>query len=150
MIALRIGTHSILCSAFIVALILTVSTPAYAPGTIYLDEILPRLKESPELVQEINRALKAARVRAKNIECLGGRFGGHWPHLAAMRALPYSCKIGSRVLSIQGEVLVYDDAGNSWDMNEDLPDDEQEKMFKKATNFVERNFKWTWEDNRDE
>jgi hypothetical protein len=112
-------------------------TAAWAPGSISLDEVMEKLKDNAKLVDEINAELKAQNLSADKIICTGARFGGNWTNLGGARAIPFNCEIGPRTLDIDGELHIYDDAGNELDMNAD-------EAPAKATDYKQTNVTWKW------
>ena len=108
-------------------------TAAWAPGSISLDEVMEKLKDNAELVDEINAELKAQNLGADKIICTGARFGGNWTNLGGARAIP--CEIGPRTLDVDGELHIYDDADNELDMNAN-------ETPAKATDYKQTNITW--------
>jgi hypothetical protein len=53
------------------------------------------------------------------------------------RAIPFKCEIGPRTLDIDGELHIYDDAGDELDMNAD-------ETPAKATDCKQTNITWKW------
>lgn len=76
-------------------------------------------------------------MSADKIICTGARFGGNWTNLGGARAIPFNCVIGPRTLDIDGELHIYDDAGNELDMNAD-------EAPAKATDYKQTNITWKW------
>jgi hypothetical protein len=74
--------------------IFALSTPAWAPGTLGLDEVLAAVKTEPKLVAEIERELKKDGRKADRLTCMGARHGNQWKYLGGARAAPSSCVIG--------------------------------------------------------
>src|SRR5450759_1345327 len=70
--------------------IFALSTPAWAPGTLGLDEVLAAVKTEPKLVAEIERALQKDGRKADRLTCMGARHGNQWKYLGGARAAPYS------------------------------------------------------------
>ena len=65
--------------------ILALSTPAWAPGTLGLDEVLAAVKAEPKLVAEIERELKKDGRKADRLTCMGARHGSQWKYLGGAR-----------------------------------------------------------------
>ena len=86
------------------------STPAWAPGTLGLDEVLAAVKTEPKLVTEIERELKDGR-KADRLTCMGARHGSQWKYLG--RARPYSCVIGKREITIDADRAYFDAKGQN-------------------------------------
>ena len=68
--------------------IFALSTPAWAPGTLGLDEVLAAVKTEPKLVAEIERALQKDGRKADRLTCMGARHGSQWKYLGGARAAP--------------------------------------------------------------
>lgn len=127
---LRIFAATLLAAA-------SLSTPAWAPGSLSLEEVLMAVKAAPKLVAEMNAELKKSGVAPDQVICWAGRHGRHWKYLGGMRAAPYSCKIGQREVTIEADRSYFDVRGrNLGDVDHAPPE--------KAKTFRERNFRWTW------
>jgi hypothetical protein len=113
-------------------------SPAWAPGSITLDEVIEQLQEQEKLTAEIFAELKAQNLKAEEVICIGSRFGGQWRNLGGARAVPYDCEIGKKKLAIEGTVHVYDDNGKELDMNEDA-------SFEHAAEYRQADITWKWQ-----
>ena len=112
-------------------------TTAWAPGSIALDEVMDQLRDNAKLVDELSAELKAQNLNAADINCTGARFGGNWTNLGGARAIPFNCAIGKRTVDIDGELHLYDGAGNELDMDaDDTPE--------KATEYKQLNLTRKW------
>jgi hypothetical protein len=119
------------------AFVLLGATAAWAPGSISLDEVMEQLKDTAKLVDELNAELRAQNLSAAGVNCIGTRFGGNWTNLGGARAIPFNCQIGPRTIEIDGELHLYDAAGNELDMGaDDTPE--------KAASFKQLNLTWQW------
>lgn len=117
--------------------LVVLSTPAWAPGSLGLDEVLVAVKAQPKLVAEIKRELNKLDLTAKGVTCIGARHGNQWKYLGGSRAAPYSCVIGKRELTVEADRTYYDAQGRSLgDVEHASPE--------KAKTFRETNFRWTW------
>ena len=113
------------------------SSPAWAPGSLGLDEVLKAVKGSPKLAAEINAELKKDGLKAEDVICIGARFGRHWEYLGGMRAAPYECKIGKREITIEADQALFDAKGKPLgDVNDADP--------ARAKTLRETNFRWKW------
>ncbi len=112
-------------------------TPAWAPGSLRLDEVLLAVSSAPRLTAEIQTALDKDGVKADKVICWGGRHGRHWKYLSGVRSAPYSCKIGRRQLTIEADVIYFDRQGRSLGDVDHAPPE-------KAKTFRQSNFRWTW------
>jgi hypothetical protein len=113
------------------------ATAAWAPGSISFDEVMDQLEDNAKLIGELNAELKAQNLKPENITCIGARFGGNWTNLGGARAIPFNCQIGPRTIDIDGELHIYDAAGNELDMNaDDTP--------VRATDYKQLNITWKW------
>jgi hypothetical protein len=65
--------------------IFALSTPAWAPGTLGLDEVLAAVKTEPKLLAEIERELKKDGSKADRLTCMGARHGNQWKYLGGAR-----------------------------------------------------------------
>ena len=55
--------------------LVALSTPAWAPGSLGLDEVLVAVKSEPKLVAEIECELKQDGLKANRVICIGARHG---------------------------------------------------------------------------
>lgn len=117
--------------------LVALSTPAWAPGSLGLDEVLVAVKAQPKLVAEIKRELNKRGLTAKGVTCIGARHGNQWKYLGGSRAAPYSCVMGKRELTIEADRTYYDAKGRSLGDVEHAPPE-------KAKTFRESNFRWSW------
>jgi hypothetical protein len=117
--------------------IFALSTPAWAPGTLGLDEVLAAVKTEPKLVAEIERELKKDGRKADRLTCMGARHGNQWKYLGGARAAPYSCVIGQREITIEADRAYFDAEGQNLG-------DVEHASFDEAKTFRETNFRWTW------
>ena len=125
-------------SVSLLGALVALSTPAWAPGSLGLDEVLVAVKAQPKLVAEIERELKKDGLKAKGVTCIGARHGNQWTYLGGSRAAPYSCVIGKRELTIEADRTYYDAQGHNLG-------DVEHASFTKAKTFRESNFRWTWQ-----
>jgi hypothetical protein len=119
------------------ALIALAAAPAWAGGTLGLDEVLVAVEKSPNLVSEIQAELGKNNLKAGEVTCLGARHGNQWTYLGGGRAAPYDCEIGQRSLHIEADRVYFDTRGKLLG-NLDKADP------KRAKTFREDNFRWTW------
>ena len=120
-----------------IAFALLGSGTAWAPGTITLDEVMDQLKAEPKLIAEIEAELKAQKIAADSVICVGSRFGGHWHELGGARSVPYECDIGHRKLEIEGTVKLFDGQGREIDMGD-------EKAPEIAFDYSQTDLSWSW------
>ncbi len=120
-----------------IAFALLGSGTAWAPGTIALDEVMDQLKGEPKLIAEIEAELKAQKIAADAVICVGSRFGGHWRELGGARSVPYECDIGKRKLEIDGTVKLFDEKGREIDMGD-------EKAPEIAFDYSQTGLSWSW------
>jgi hypothetical protein len=111
--------------------------PAWAEGTLGLDEVLAAVGKAPKLVLEIQAELGNNNLKAENVSCLGARHGNQWKYLGGGRAAPYQCDIGQRSLNIEADRVYFDPRGK-------LLGDLDKADPKRAKTFQESNFRWTW------
>ncbi|MEJ2379129.1 MAG: hypothetical protein P8Y71_28295 [Pseudolabrys sp.] len=135
----RISIFAVALAGAVVAL----STPAWAPGSLGLDEVLKAVKGNHKLVAEIKRELKKNGLPADKVICEGARFGHQWKYLGGGRAAPYSCVIGKHELTIDAKLTFYDAKGHS------LGSAMNDTTFAKAKTFRETHFKWKWAKPKD-
>jgi len=81
---------------------------AQAEGSIGLGEVMEQLKDNGALIAELDAELKKQHLEAKDVACIGSRFGHHWTHLGGARSIPFECEIGARKIEIDGELQLYD------------------------------------------
>jgi hypothetical protein len=112
-------------------------TPAWAPGSLALHDVQMAVRGAPNLVDEVNRALKASGLAAGDVACWAARHGHHFKYLAGRRAAPYECTFGQRTLTIEADITYYDTKGRP------LGDIETVDP-RRAKSFRESNFRWTW------
>jgi len=129
-------------SVCLLGAVLAPSTPAWAPGSLGLDEVLVAVKSEPKLVAEIERELKQDGLKANRVICIGARHGNQWKYLGGSRAAPYSCVIGKRELTIEADCTYYDAQGRSLG-------DVEHASFTEAKTFRQTNFRWTWKKAED-
>jgi hypothetical protein len=117
----------LLVSAVTTMLISTV--PAWAPGTITFEEVMGFARNAPNLVLEIENAMKQENMKADSIPCSALRFGHHWTKLGGGRTLPFWCRIGKQYLTINSDLEFLDSEGtiivggiNNPDVFEDATD----------------------------
>ena len=125
-----------ICVAAVIAMSIGLGA-AQAGGSIGLDEVMEQLKHDSKLISDINAELKKQNLKAGDVVCIGSRFGNQWTHLGGARSIPYECDIGSRKLSIDGELHLYDKAGKELDLDGAATPD-------KAVSYKQTNLKWTW------
>jgi hypothetical protein len=118
-------------------LIALIAVPAWADGTLGLDEVLTAVGTSPKLTAEIQAEVAKNNLRPADVTCLGARHGNQWTWLGGGRAAPYNCEIGQRSLHIEADRIYFDARGKS------LGDVEKADQ-KRAKTFQESNFRWTW------
>jgi len=122
----------------LLALVLEIGIgPAWAPGTLSLQDVLNAVKDVPQLVAAINNELKNSGLDVEKVVCSAGRHGNHWKYLAGRRAAPYECAFGKRTLTVDAQQTYYDAKGRS------LGDIEKADP-RRAKTFREKNFRWTW------
>jgi hypothetical protein len=125
-------------TAFALAgLIAFATVPAWAEGSLGLDEVLVAVAKSPNLVTEIQAELAKNKLKPADLTCMGARHGNQWTYLGGGRAAPYDCDIGPRSLHIEADRVYFDARGKS------LGDVEKADQ-KRAKTFREDNFRWTW------
>jgi hypothetical protein len=117
------------------------TTPAWAPGSLGLDEVLQAVKSDPKLVREIEVELRKRDLKVGEVTCIAARHGNHWKHLGGGRAAPYECTIGDRELKIDAERTYLDANGRKLGQLGQAPD---QRLFEKARSFRETKFTWTW------
>jgi hypothetical protein len=113
------------------------TAPAWAGGTLSLDEVLTAVAKAPKLVAEIKTELDKNGLKPADVTCIGARHGNHWKYLGGGRAAPYECEIGARSVKIEADRVYFDAGGKS------LGDLEKVNP-KQAKTFQESNFRWTW------
>jgi len=106
-------------------------------GTLFLDDIAPLIKKSPQLHGEVAAALAKLNRKAEDIVCSGMRFPGTWKELGGARVAPYSCEIGDQSLEIRARVRVTRGKGKVYETI--TPD-----AMKNADTVNEDNPTWTW------
>jgi hypothetical protein len=111
--------------------------PAWAPGSLSLQDVLAAVKDVPKLEAEITGELKSSGLNAEKVVCWAARHGNHWKYLGGKRAAPYECESGQRKLTIEAEITYYDAKGRSLG-DADVADPRRAKTFR------EKNFRWAW------
>lgn len=117
------------------------TAPAWAPGSLGLDEVLEAVTGAPKLVAEINAELAKAGLKVEDVVCSGARHGNHWKYLGGGRAAPYECMIGKREIEIDADRTYYDERGRALGNVDEVA---AKKAFARAKTFRETNFRWTW------
>ena len=118
-------------------LIALVAAPAWAAGSLGLDEVLVAVAKAPKLVAEIQAELSKNNLKPGDVTCIGARHGNQWTYLGGGRAAPYGCEIGQRSLSIEADRVYFDASGK-------LLGDLEKASPKRAKTFREDNFRWSW------
>ncbi|MFZ2159636.1 MAG: hypothetical protein WAV72_26425 [Bradyrhizobium sp.] len=113
------------------------AAPAFAGGSLGLDEVLKAVATAPKLVAEIQAELGKNNLGPGDVVCGGARHGNHWKYLGGGRAAPYECEIGKRTLEIEADRTYFDARGKS------LGDLEKADP-QRARTFREDNFRWSW------
>jgi hypothetical protein len=113
------------------------AAPAFAGGSLGLDEVLKAVATAPKLVAEIQAELGKNNLEPGDVVCGGARHGNHWKYLGGGRAAPYECEIGKRTLEIEADRTYFDGRGKS------LGDLEKADP-QRAKTFREDNFRWSW------
>jgi hypothetical protein len=127
--------------AVLLAALAISTTPAWAPGSLGLEEVLQAVRSEPKLVGEIEVELRKRDLKAADVTCIGARHGNQWKFLSGGRAAPYECTIGDRELRIEAERTYYDINGHKLGQLGQVPD---ERLFNRAKSFHETRFSWTW------
>ncbi len=117
------------------------ATPAWAPGSLGLAEVLAAVKGEPKLVSEIEVELRKRDLKVVDVICVAARHGNQWRHLGGGRAAPYECTIGDRTLRIDAERTYYDINGRKLGQLGQTPD---KRLFDRAKSFRETKLRWTW------
>jgi hypothetical protein len=68
------------------------SQTALAGGTLGLGEIMPLIRQSKKLTQEVNTALQNTGQKPDQITCVGVRLGRQFQPLDAYRVAPFDCR----------------------------------------------------------
>ena len=99
--------------AIVVAVVAAIVTPAWAGGSLGLDEAIAEIfVADPALVAEIEAAVKRDGRAAEDIVCVAGnRLGSAWTMLGGVRVLPIDCAIDGRTLHVEGRVVFRDGRG---------------------------------------
>ena len=135
------GGSRVLSLAALLAALAISATPAWAPGSLGLDDVLRAVQSEPRLVSEIEVELRKRDLKAADVTCIGVRHGNQWNFLSGGRAAPYDCTIGGRELHIEAERTYYDINGHRLGQLGQVPD---ERLYKRAKSFRETRFTWTW------
>ncbi|MBI5264727.1 MAG: hypothetical protein HY852_23270 [Bradyrhizobium sp.] len=112
-------------------------SPAWAEGSLGLDEVLVAVRSAPKLVSDIQAELDKNGLKAADVICIAARHGNQWKYLGGGRAAPYACEIGKRNVQIDADRVYFDSRGK---LIGDL--DKADPM--RAKTFREDNFRWTW------
>ena len=123
--------------AALAAAMLAAAGPAWAGGSLGLDEVLTAVAGAPRLVTEIRAELAKNNLKSADITCFAARHGNQWTYLGGGRAAPYECDIGKRSLTIDADRVYFDARGRSLGGLEKADP-------KRAKTFRESNFRWTW------
>jgi hypothetical protein len=111
--------------------------PAWAGGSLGLDEVLVAVEKAPKLVAEIEAELGKHNLKPSEVICGAARHGNQWTYLGGGRAAPYECEIGQRSLQIEADRVYFDARGKLLGALEKADP-------KRAKTFQESNFRWTW------
>lgn len=115
-------------------------TAAFAEGSVGFDEVMQFAAQNRKLAREIKNSIREQRLRQTDIQCAAARFGNQWTYLGGDRAPPFTCHIGNRVLTINGEIDFFDAAGRKIKGGLDNPD-----VFRKARSFKGKKPAWSWQ-----
>jgi hypothetical protein len=91
----------------------------------------------PELQREIDKVLTDSNASTNDIDCSGHMLGRHWEHLSYGEVMPFYCKVGDRMLFVDGGNHYLDGAGkrlDSWD----------QPMFDNAVAVEHPAIHWKW------
>ncbi len=113
------------------------AAPAWAGGSLGLDEVLAAVAKDPKLTREIMVELHNNNLKPGDVICTAARHGNHWKYLGGGRAAPYECEIGKRTITIEADRVYFDARGKP------LGDVERADP-QRAKTFSESNFRWTW------
>jgi hypothetical protein len=76
-------------------------------GTLFLQNIMPLIREATTLKSEVTQALKDTGQNEDEVVCLGRRFSSEWGCLAGVRVSPYTCKFAEdKWLEIRATVVL--------------------------------------------
>lgn len=131
---MRRATRSL---AALAGAILLSAPPAWAGGSLGLDEVLAAVAKEPKLTREIMVELHKNELKPGDVICTAARHGNHWKYLGGGRAAPYECEIGKRTITIEADRVYFDAKGKP------LGDVEHADP-QRAKTFRESNFRWTW------
>jgi hypothetical protein len=110
---------------------------AQGGGSLGLDDLLDVIKADTKLTAEIHDELKNSNLKVEDVNCTGFRHGNQWAELSGARAAPYECDIGTRTLLVEADRIYLDAKGKTLG-------DMKKANKKRADNFKETNFRWTW------
>ena len=122
-----------------VFLVLLDAAPAWAPGSIEFHEVMNFARQNQKLVREIETTMKQEKVQTKDIGCTAARFGNQWKYLGGGRSIPFTCQIGKRELTIDGDVEYLDEKGGIIKGGLENP-----QVFSKARHIRETTPTWKW------
>ena len=106
-------------------------------GSLLMGDLMPLLKQSPQLQREAGDAAAKANKKLDDVVCTGYRFPGQWTHLGGERAGPYDCDFGEKWLKLRTTVHVTNNAGHAYD-------EPSRSAMKNAAKILETNPKWEW------
>ena len=129
----------LLCA--VLASLAPAATPAWAGGSLGLDEVLAAVEGRPQIAAQIRRALQQSRLKSAKVVCTAARHGRQWTYLGGGRAAPYECPIGKRTIVITADRIYFDPKGRRLGNVDQVV---ASKAFARAKTFRETNFRWKW------
>jgi hypothetical protein len=115
-------------------------TSALAGGSVGFDDVMQFAAQNRRLAREIKSSMQKQRLKQTDIRCDAARFGNHWIYLGGDRAPPFTCQIGNRILTINGEIYFFNARGQLIQRGLD-----NSSVFRTARSFKARNPAWSWE-----
>jgi hypothetical protein len=127
--------------AAVLAVAASAIPPAQAEGSLPLVDVLAAVQGAPQLVSEIDVALRKSDLKVGDVVCIAARHGNQWKFLGGGRAAPYECRIADRMLKVEADRTYYDVNGKKLGLLGKATDT---VLFSRAKAFREMNLRWTW------
>lgn len=119
---------------------LLLATPAMAEGSVSFDEVMDFAAQNRTLMKEIKSSISEQHVKRNDIRCGAARFGNQWTYLGGDRAPPFTCQIGQRLLTINGDTHFFDINGRLI-----LGGMQDPRVFREAHSFKATKLTWNWQ-----
>ncbi len=115
------------------------TAPALArtTGSVPLGAVVALAKPYPNLLLEIRLQLLRANLKRDTVACQASELDTPWTKLNGVRLGPYTCRLGTRTLTVTTVPVYYDQRGKRLDARDPA-------LAAKTTKVTETQLKWRW------